>query len=102
MAEEGGGPGPEVFADVARSLLVQEKVQQTLQRVVDLAVETIEGCDHAGVTFQRDTQLSTPAASSDIPPQVDAIQYETGEGPCLDAMREHEVFASGNLRDESR
>ena len=102
MAEERDAPGPEVFADVARSLLAQEDVQQTLERIVDLAVETIDGCDHAGVTFRRGTQLSTPAASSDIPPKVDAIQYETEEGPCLDAMREHEVFGSGNLRDESR
>jgi transcriptional regulator with GAF, ATPase, and Fis domain len=46
--------------------------------------------------------VSTPAASSDVPQKVDAIQYEVGEGPCLDAIREHEVFRTGDLGRERR
>ena len=102
MSDHTESPGAEVFAEVARSLLAQEDVQQTLQRIVDLAVETLDGCDHAGVTFVRGKRFSTPASSSDVPPKVDAIQYETGEGPCLDAIREHEVFRTGDLGRETR
>jgi transcriptional regulator with GAF, ATPase, and Fis domain len=97
-----GRPTNETFAEVARALLAEKDVQHTLQRIVDLAVETIDGCDHAGITFRRDSKMSTPAASNDVPGQVDAIQYETGEGPCLDAIREHEVFATGDLGAETR
>jgi transcriptional regulator with GAF, ATPase, and Fis domain len=93
---------PEVFAEVARSLLGQADVRQTLQRIVDMAVEMIDGCDHAGISFLKRGKGTTPAASDDIPPLVDAIQYETGEGPCLSAIREHEVFQSGDLASESR
>ena len=97
-----GRPTNETFAEVARALLAERDVQHTLQRIVDLAVETIDGCDHAGITFMRDSKMSTPAASNDVPGQVDAIQYETGEGPCLDAIRKHEVFATGDLAREDR
>lgn len=90
------------FAEIARSLLSQDDVQQTLQRIVDLAVETIHGCDHAGITFLKGKKVGTPAASDDVPRVVDAIQYETGEGPCLSAIRDHEVFETGDLGAEAR
>ena len=102
MSSQTGGPDAEVFAEVARSLLAQEDVQHTLQRIVDLAVETLDSCDHAGITFVRGRKFSTPASSNDVPLMVDAIQYETGEGPCLDAIREHEVFRTGDLGRETR
>lgn len=102
MSSETGGPSAETFAEVARSLLAQQDVQQTLQRIVDLAVETVAGCDAAGITFIKGKELSTPAASDDVPRHVDAIQYEVGEGPCLDAIREHEIFRTGDLGREQR
>ena len=102
MSAQAGGADAEVFAEVARSLLAQEDVQHTLQKIVDLAVETLDGCDCAGITFLKGRQFSTPAASSDVPRAVDAIQYETVEGPCLDAIREHEVFRTGDLGHEGR
>lgn len=95
-------PGPKVFAELARSLLAQGDVQQTLQKIVDLAVETVRGCEHAGISFLHAGTFSTPAASDEVPLRVDAIQYETGEGPCLDAIREQEVFRTGDLRSEPR
>jgi transcriptional regulator with GAF, ATPase, and Fis domain len=98
----GGEAGAETFADLARALLGQADVQHTLQKIVDLAVDTIEGCDHAGISFLKGGKGSTPAASDSVPPQVDAIQYETGEGPCLSAIREHDVFESPDLRLEAR
>jgi GAF domain-containing protein len=103
MSSESGGPvNAETFAEVARSLLSQEDVQHTLQKIVDLAVETIDGCDHAGITFLKGKLPSTPASSNDVPPKVDAIQYETGEGPCLDAIRHQEVYQTGDLGQERR
>lgn len=87
---------------MARSLLAQEDVQHTLQRIVDLAVETIDGCDHAGISFLKGRTGSTPASSDGVPPRVDAIQYETGEGPGLDAIRYHEVYRIGDLGTERR
>jgi transcriptional regulator with GAF, ATPase, and Fis domain len=92
----------ETFAEMARALIAEDDVQRTLQKIVDLAVETIDGCDHAGITFMKGKNVTTPAASDDVPRTVDAIQYRTGEGPCLSAIRDHEVFETGDLGREAR
>ena len=92
----------ETFAAVARCLLDEDDVQATLTRITALAVDTIDGCDHAGISLVEGRKISTPAASDEVPVQVDAIQYETDEGPCLDAIREHETFRTGDLATEDR
>lgn len=102
MSSQPDGGNAEFFAEVARTLLAQEGIHDTLQRIVDLAVESIGGCDHAGISFLKGVTGSTPAATDDVPRLVDAIQYETLEGPCLSAIREHEVFESPDLESETR
>jgi transcriptional regulator with GAF, ATPase, and Fis domain len=101
MSSPGGGSA-DAFAEIARALLAEGDVQHTLQKICDLAVETIDGCDHAGISFLRGKKVDTPAASDDVPRHVDLIQYEVGEGPCLDAIRDHEVFQTGDLGRERR
>ena len=101
MTPRGGGSA-DAFAEMARALLAEDDVQHTLQKICDLAVETIDGCDHAGISFLKGSKVDTPAASDDVPRHVDRIQYEVGEGPCLDAIREHEVFETGDLGREHR
>lgn len=92
----------EMFGEVARALLAESDTQDTLQRIVGLAVETIDGCDHAGVTLVRSNRVDTPAASDDIAPRVDAIQSEVDEGPCLDAIREQAVLQVDRLGGDER
>jgi transcriptional regulator with GAF, ATPase, and Fis domain len=92
----------ETFADVARLLLVEDGLGPTLSKISKLAVETIEGCDHAGVSLVEHRKVSTAGASDDVPSQVDAIQYEADQGPCLDAIREHDVFWTDDLASEAR
>ncbi len=70
--------------------------------MVGLAVATIEGCDHAGITVIDGSEFRTPAATGEVPRQVDRIQYSTGQGPCLDAIREHRRFVTDDLLAEQR
>lgn len=92
----------ETFGEVARLLSAHDDVQGTLQKIVDLAVEHLEACEHAGISFVQGRNITSPAASGDIPLIVDRIQSETGEGPCIDAIKEHEVFETEDLSNESR
>lgn len=99
------GPAQELaaqFAAVARALAAEPTVDRTLARLVNVAVEIIPGCHHAGVTVVRRGRPETPAATDEVPAAVDAIQYETGEGPCLSAITEHAVFRSGDLAADDR
>ena len=47
-------------------------------------------------------RIDTPAATDEAARAVDRIQYETGQGPCLDAIREHESFLTADLAQEGR
>ncbi len=92
----------EAFAEVARALLAEPDVEHTLKRIVALAVESIDGADHAAVTIVERREFHTPATTDDLPLRVDRIQYETGEGPCVDAIRGHELFQVDDLAQEPR
>jgi GAF domain-containing protein len=90
------------FAGVARALAAEQTVDQTLARLVEVAIGIIPGCHHAGVTVVRRGRPETPAATDEIPAAVDVLQYETGQGPCLSAIREHAVYRTGDLGADDR
>ena len=90
------------FAVMARTLHAESGVQETLHVMCTLAVQIIEGAEHAGITVIRGGRFETPAASDSIGPAVDRIQYETGEGPCVDAIRTHETLQLDDLSADDR
>ncbi len=92
----------EVFADVARVLLDEQDVGTTLDRICQLAVQTLPECEAAGISIATDSLVSNHATTDELPRIVDAIQSETQEGPCVDAIREHQVFVTGSLSKEVR
>ena len=67
-----------------------------------LAVENLDACEFAGISLVEKDKFTSPASSNDIPRTIDEIQAEVGEGPCIDAIKEHEVFQTGELKKESR
>ncbi len=92
-----------VFADIARHLQAQDTPEKVQERVTRAAVDTVDGCDHASISVvRRHGRIDTVAATDDVPPRVDAIQYEVGQGPCLDAMSEHEVYLIDDLAGDER
>ena len=100
---DGGGQEDihERLATIARSLHTGS-VHETLQLIVDYAVATVPGCEHAGITIVHGRKISTPAASDAVALRLDAVQFEVGQGPCLDAISEEQTFISDDLATESR
>lgn len=58
---------------------------QIAQRVAACAVHIVEGARWASVTSYARHPFTTVAATDDVALQVDQVQYDTGEGPCLAA-----------------
>ncbi len=92
----------ETSGDLAQLLFDEETVETTLQRVGRLAVYSIEGCDVVGVSLAEDGRIKTKAATDDLALQLDNVQYETDEGPCLDSLREGHVNVICDIRREDR
>jgi len=92
----------ETFADVARALLDEHDVDATLERICRLAAETVEGCETAGISIAQGRRVTSRSTTDDVPRTVDEIQTETQEGPCVDAIRQHEIVVTGTLSEEKR
>ncbi len=89
------------FAGIARVLEAQPSLKTTLDAVCALSAEAI-GAAHVAITLIKGRSNQTVAANSDVALKVDAIQYGLGQGPCVDAMVEHELFYSPDLDHEQR
>lgn len=91
------------LADAARLLDAEPTEQETLDSAVHLAVSMIPGCAAAGVTLvDRRGGLTTAAATGELVREGDRIQYELGEGPCVDAVREQELVRSEDIAADVR
>ena len=74
------------FRELAELVPDHETVQSTLDVISTLAVRTIGGCDLASVSLVKPDGISTVGSSDEAAIALDALQYETGQGPCLDAI----------------
>jgi len=89
--DEGPAPSAQGHPDVQRAfvelgrLMLDQPVGQYLQRVADLASETLPGVDGLSVTLVEDGKARSAAFTSSIAAVLDERQYEAGFGPCLDA-----------------
>ena len=79
-----------------------EVVDGSLRLVVALARALVGGADGASVSLRRGDRLTTVAASDDTVSAMDADQYATGEGPCVDASTVGERFHTDSLGTETR
>jgi len=107
--EEPGGPVKVDSAAVAprlRQVLAipadHDVVDGALRLVVSLTRATVEGADGVSVSLQRHGRLNTVAASDKTISAMDADQYATGEGPCVDASVQGHWFHVESLEQETR
>jgi GAF domain-containing protein len=95
----GPPPAPVDLAELVRALDAERSVPATLERIVQLAVPAVPGCEHASVTLPGPT---TPAATDGLARRLDGMQYAAGDGPCLDALDCHAPRLSADLAVEQR
>lgn len=93
----------ETLSDLARSLQTERNLGDTLQSIARAAVETVPGARYAGISeVLGRRRIETRAATADVVTAIDRVQYETGQGPCMQAIREHETVRVLDMTTESR
>jgi transcriptional regulator with GAF, ATPase, and Fis domain len=84
-------------------LLVEApKIDAVLEKMVRLAAEVVTPAAACGVTVRRDGRPFTAAMTDELAARADEIQYDSGEGPCLDALRHGVVVQVDDLTREGR
>ncbi|MGH2806511.1 MAG: ANTAR domain-containing protein [Actinomycetota bacterium] len=96
MAAEGHQDYPHELVEsiemLSRLVLTEEDISSTMQRIAELTVHAVEGAEEGSVSLARGDEIVTLGATADVCRQIDELQYETGQGPCLSSIKEHETF----------
>lgn len=75
----------------------------TPEDVVEFAARAVPNTIEAGLTLvRRDGKPTTLAASARLAERVDAIECDTGEGPCLEAIEEDDIIVANDLTTDER
>jgi anti-anti-sigma factor len=82
----------QALALAAAEPLTRGLLDAALKSVVTMAQAVVGGADGASITMPRQGRLSTVAASNDVVLDMDTDQYDSGQGPCLDAASLGERF----------
>jgi putative methionine-R-sulfoxide reductase with GAF domain len=93
----------ERLAEAAERLAEQQTRAMTLEEVVRQALHALPAADGVGVTLMRPRgEVQTPAATCSLAAASDRLQYDIGEGPCLDAVRTGELVRVPDMAAETR
>jgi transcriptional regulator with GAF, ATPase, and Fis domain len=83
----------EAFREMAAHVHSSEDYEDTYGRISATAVQTIKGCDAASISLIEETGPVSHGITDSLAQRGDLIQYETREGPCLDAaMAERWIY----------
>lgn len=73
--------------DVARKIGQAREVDEVLDSILAAILHSLPEIDHAGISVtHRDGRIVTRNWSGTLVTDLDEIQLELGEGPCVDAM----------------
>jgi transcriptional regulator with GAF, ATPase, and Fis domain len=75
------------LAEIAREINAPTDLETTLQTIVRSAARSLPGIDHVGITItHRRGRMQTMAATDPFVRDLDDLQYQLGEGPCIRAI----------------
>lgn len=89
-------------AELSSLVLGENDLQAGLRHLAEAARDAVPGCDDASITLIIQGTPTTPAASTGMAVEVDLLQYEHREGPCLDAMSKRRLVRVDVLADDER
>jgi GAF domain-containing protein len=93
----------QAIAAAARALYAGQTLDETLQRIVEVARDSVPGFDQVGIsTVDRTGQVVTRATAGDLVLTLDNIQYDLDEGPCVDTLRGSDAVAAPDIGADRR
>jgi GAF domain-containing protein len=92
-----------VMGRIARTLQEEHgDVERTLHSITAAAVGTIPGAECASVSLVTRRRVDPRGATSELAAEIDGLETEYGQGPCLDALREQNTVRVDDFATERR
>ena len=96
-----GGSAAERFAQLALDLHNTETMDETVEAVVEFAVQAL-GCSHAGVALIVRGQLEIPAVTDPVVAEIFSLFVGGARGPLTEAMGEHSMVSVRDAAADGR
>ena len=91
------------MAEAAQAINAHGTLTETLDAIAHAAREAVPGFEHVGISVvQSDGTVATMAATSPLVTDLDTLQYQLGQGPCLSALSEATLVLAEDLPHERR
>jgi len=92
------------FAALAESLLAEHDEAKVLGQICDRALAFVPGVTFCGITLRGPRRRLESACSTDPKAeQLDALQRDLGEGPCMEAAHDvQQMYVVTDLREDDR
>ena len=92
----------EVFGDLAVEMQAQKGSTDTLQSIVEAAPKVVPGARWAGISLVQGTKIVSEVPTSRAVAELDQLQSDLNQGPCLTALREYHTVHIDDMRTETR
>jgi GAF domain-containing protein len=107
QAKTSGGHAPKPglardLSELARDLQAETNQASVLQRIVDAALLEIPSAVAAGITTVERGHYRTAAQTTEVLGEIDQVQYQANDGPCVTSLREQVTVRSDDLTNEPR
>lgn len=73
-----------------------------LDELVHATLDQVPGASSVSVTVLRGGRFGTEASTDDVARRADALQYEIGSGPCVDAVLDDHVYVTQDVARDGR
>ena len=91
------------MAKVVATMHAPVDMPAALQAITSATVDTLANVNYVSISLTRDDgQIVTLAPTAPLAAEADAMQYQLGEGPCLEAALDEPVVLSENLARDAR
>jgi hypothetical protein len=90
------------FCDLGNEIGASGTPDTAMKTLTARSLVLVGPAEHASISRATDRGWETVAPTSDVAAEADAIQYELGTGPCVDAAMDSTTYLCGDLRDEPR
>ncbi|WP_237570730.1 GAF and ANTAR domain-containing protein [Mycolicibacterium lacusdiani] len=88
--------------DIADHLSRHDDIGDTLASVTASAVELIDGIDYADVLMITDGEFRSVKPTTPMLSELDQLQQQAGEGPCLEAVVTDSIIRCPDLSSDER
>lgn len=87
----------------AKAIHAARSLEETLTAIVRAAQDAIPDMNHAGISIShRDGRIETLAGTDQLVWDLDSVQYDLNEGPCVSSVKDDPVVVVEHARQEQR